>query len=115
MPVIGIPFQRVGIDLIGPITPALTSGCRFILTVVDYATRYPETVALRGISTQEVAEALCKIYSRVSVLSQILNNQGTQFMSDIMKEVSRLLLIKHLTSAPTILSPMDSFSVLMVR
>ena len=100
MPVIGIPFQRVGIDLIGPITPASTSGCRFILTVVDYATRYPEAVALRGISTQEVAEALCKIYSRVGVPSQILSDQGTQFMSDIMKEVSRLLSIEHLTSAP---------------
>jgi len=100
MPVIGIPFQRVGIDLVGPITPASTSGCRFILTVVDYATRYPEAVALRGISTQEVAEALCKIYSRVGVPSQIISDQGTQFMSDVMKEVSRLLSIEHVTSTP---------------
>jgi len=60
---ISVPFQKVGIDLIGPITPASSSGCRFVLTLVDYATMYPEAVALRGISTQEVAEALCKIFS----------------------------------------------------
>ena len=59
MPIIGVPFQRVGIDLVGPITPASSSGKRFILTVIDYATRYPEAVALSGISTEEVAEALC--------------------------------------------------------
>ena len=100
MPIIGIPFQRVGIDLIGPITPASSSGCRFVLTVVDYATRYPEAVALKGISTQEVAEALCKIFSRVGVPSQIVSDQGTQFVSDVMKEVYRLLSIQHLTSTP---------------
>ena len=100
MPIIGIPFQRVGIDLIGPITPASSSGCRFVLTVVDYATRYPEAVALKRISTQEVAEALCKIFSRVGVPSQIVSDQGTQFVSDVMKEVYRLLSIQHLTSTP---------------
>ena len=81
IPIIGVPFQRVGIDLIGPISPASSSGCQFILTVVNYATRYPEAVTLKGITTQEVAEALCKIFSRVGIPSQTVSDQGSQFVS----------------------------------
>jgi len=95
-----VPFQRVGIDLVGPITPPSTSGNRFILCVVDYATRYPEAVALPGVSTEQVAEALCRIFSRVGVPRQILSDQGSQFVSEVMKEVYRLLSIQHITSTP---------------
>ena len=87
-------------DIIGPIEPMSTKRNRFILTVVDYATRYPEAVALPSVDTQHVAEALLKIYSRVGVPSEILSDQGVQFMSNLMNEVSRLLSVKHLTSSP---------------
>jgi len=100
MPIIGVPFQRIGVDLVGPITPASSSGKRYILTVVDYATRYPEAVALSGISTEDVAEALCTVYSRVGVPTHVVHDQGSQFMSDVMAEVSRLLSIRNLVSTP---------------
>ena len=93
-------FQRVGIDLIGLITPSSSSGNRFILCVIDYATRYPEAVALPGVSTEQVAEALCRIFSRVGVPRQILSDQGSQFVSEVMQEVYRLLSIQHITSTP---------------
>ena len=41
-PLIEQPFKRVAIDLAGPIAPASDKGHRYILTLVDYATRYPE-------------------------------------------------------------------------
>jgi len=71
-----------------------------VLTLVDYATRYPEAVALRGISTQEVAEALCKIFSRVGIPSQVVSDKGTQFVSEVMQEVYHLLSIEHLWTTP---------------
>lgn len=49
MPFIEVPFKRVAVDLVGPIQPATSKGNRYILTVVDFATRYPEAVALKGI------------------------------------------------------------------
>ena len=58
MPLIDTPFQRVAIDLVGPITPATKSGNRYILTMVDSATRYPEAIALPKIETERIAEAL---------------------------------------------------------
>ena len=76
------------------------AGHRYILTLVDYATRYPETVPPKKISTEAVTKALLDIYSRVDIPEEILTDQGTQFMSECMKEVSRLLSIKGLTSMP---------------
>jgi len=45
IPVIEISFKRVAVNLIGDMFPASSRGYRYILTVVDYATRYPEAVA----------------------------------------------------------------------
>ena len=67
MPRIDVPFKRIATDLIGPLKPVTYSKNRFILTVVDYATRYPEAIPLVSIDTETVAEALVSIFSRVGV------------------------------------------------
>ena len=100
MPVIDTPFSRVAIDLIGPIHPPSDNGNRFILTVVDYATRYPEAKPLQKIDTETVAEALVDIYSRVGIPREVLTDQGKQCTSDLMKEVGGLLSVKQLTTTP---------------
>jgi hypothetical protein len=87
-------------DPVGPIKPAAESGNRYILTIVDYATRYPEAVALKTIDSVTVAEALLGVWSRVGVPDKILTDQGTQFVSQVMEEVNKLLSIKHLTTTP---------------
>ena len=94
MIIVGIPFERVTVDLIGPITPASDRGHRYILIIVDYATRYPEAVALKKISTEVIAEALVGVFSRVGILKEILSDCGTQFTSDLRREVGRLLSLK---------------------
>ena len=100
IPVVDAPFIRVAVDLIGPIEPASEAGHRYILTLVDYATRYPEAVPLKRIDTETVAEAVVDIYSRLGVPEEILSDQGTQFISDWMKEVCRLLGVTQSTTTP---------------
>ena len=100
MPIIDTHFSRVAIDIVDPISPPSDKGNRFILTVVDYATRYPEAMALRTIDTENVAEALIEIYNRVGIPREVLTDQGKQFTSDLMKEVGSLLSIKQLTTTP---------------
>jgi len=87
MPIIDVPFKRVAVDLVGPFHLLSEKGHRYILTLVDYATRYPEAIPLKSISTEAVAEALVDIYSCFS-------------LSECMKEVSRLLRIRQLTTTP---------------
>ena len=100
VPLIEEPFKRVAMDIVGPITPASERGNRFILTVMDYATRYPEATPLKNIDTETVAEALVAIYSRVGVPAEVLSDRGTQFTSDLMREVGRILSIKQLVCSP---------------
>ena len=100
MPLIDMPFRRVAVDLVGPISPPSEKGHQYILALVDYATRYPEAVPLKNIETETVAEALMDMYSRLGIPEEVLSDLGTQFVSKCMDEVSRLLSIKRLTTTP---------------
>ena len=100
MPIIDVPFHRVAVDLIGPITPVSNNGNRYILTIVDFATKYPEAVALPRIETERVAEALLDVFSRVGFPTKIVSDKGSQFTSNLMKEVCRLISLKQLFTTP---------------
>ncbi|XP_053388947.1 uncharacterized protein LOC123538510 [Mercenaria mercenaria] len=98
--IIDEPFHRVAVDLIGPIILASESGNRYILTIVDYATRYPEAIALSRIDTERVAEVMLVVFSRVGFPSEVLSARGSQFTSDLMDRVSRLISKKQLFTTP---------------
>ncbi|XP_037790572.1 uncharacterized protein LOC119585923 [Penaeus monodon] len=100
VPLIQEPFQRVAVDIVGPIEPRANDGSRYILTIVDYATRYPEAIALKNIDTCTVAEALLSVFSRVGIPKEVMSDRGSQFTSDMMKEFNRLLCIRSLTTTP---------------
>ena len=51
---------------------------------------------MKSITTIEVAEALFNTYTRVGFPSEVLSDLGTQFVSDLMKEVSRLMSVKQI-------------------
>ena len=85
MPLIDMPFRRVAVDLVGPISPPSEEGHRYILSLVDYATRYPEAVPFKNIETETVAEALLDMYSRLGISEEVLSDLGTQFVSKCMK------------------------------
>ena len=78
------PFKRVAVDLVGPISPPSENGHQYILTLVDYATRYPEAIALKRIDTPIVAETLVDMFSRLGIPEEILSDLGTQFVSECM-------------------------------
>ncbi len=98
LPLMQVPFERIGMDLIGPLEWS-ARGHRFALVLVDYATRYPEAVALRNISTKSVAEALFSMISRVGIPKEILTDQGTAFMSRTIHELYELLGIKSVRTS----------------
>jgi len=104
MPSIDRPFERAAIDLVGPVAPITERGNRRILSMVDYATRYPVTMALKTIEAETVAEALVTMFSCVGVPEEAFSDQGSQFTSKIMQEVGRLLSIRQLHT--TVYNPM---------
>ena len=53
MPLTGKHFQRIAMDVVGPL-PKSRSANRFILTISDYATRYPEAGPLPSTEAERV-------------------------------------------------------------
>ena len=100
MPVITEPFSRVAIDLVGPLSPPSSDGHRYILTLIDFATGFPEAVPLKDIDSISVSEALLSIFSRVGIPREILSDRGTQFTSHLMAELHKLLGVKPIFTTP---------------
>lgn len=59
------PFRATCLDIVGPIDPRSSRGHRYILTIVDMATRFPEAIPLRDITTEEVSDKLFEFYCRM--------------------------------------------------
>jgi len=100
MPIIDTPFDRVAVDLFGPIFPPTERDSKYIITMIDYATRYPDAVPLKDIQAETVAEALVNMFARVGVPKEILSDHGSQLLSAVMKEMCRLLYLKQLVTTP---------------
>ncbi|XP_052713999.1 uncharacterized protein LOC128187632 [Crassostrea angulata] len=66
----------------------------------DYATKYPIAVALKNQEAETVAEALMGIFADVGFPNEILTDQGSNFMSELIKELCRLLKVSKLVSSP---------------
>ena len=97
LPLIDIPFKRVTVDIVGPIESRSEKRNRYILTMIDFAMRYPEAIALPSIEMELVAEALVEKFSRVGMPDEMLTDCGSQFTAEVIKEVSRLLSLQQLT------------------
>ncbi|XP_040195045.1 uncharacterized protein LOC120928035 [Rana temporaria] len=100
LPIIREPFSRIAVDIIGPLARPSATGKKYILTVVDYATRYPEAIPLSNIQADTVADALLRVFTRVGFPQEILSDQGTQFTAELTQQLWRLCGIKPLQSAP---------------
>ena len=100
LPLIDTPFKRVSVQLVGPIEPRSDKKSRYILTMIDYATRYPEAVALPSVETERVAEELIAMFGRVRIPSEMLIEHESRVTIEAMNEVSRLLSLQQLRTIP---------------
>ena len=81
LPLVGEPFTEIAIDIIGPLPPCKDTGNRFILTILDLCTHYPEAIPLQHHTAKDVAQALVGVFSRFGFARQILSDNGSDFMS----------------------------------
>ena len=100
MPIIGVPFERISMDIVGPVTPMSEGGHRYILTVIDWATGFPEAIPLKTIDSIAVAEALLTVFARVGIPAEIFSDQGSNFTSKLMGDLHNLLGVKPIFSSP---------------
>ena len=92
LPIIQEPFERITMDIVGPLTRS-RKGNRFILVICDYATRFPEAIPLRSTDADTIAEELITVFSQYGIPEEILSDQGSNFMLQLLKEMYRLMKI----------------------
>jgi transposase InsO family protein len=85
LPIIGEPFKRIAIDVVGPLPICSKSKNRFILSIIDMATHYPEAVALTNHTAEQVAQTLASHFSKFGFPEEILSDQGPEFVSALLQ------------------------------
>ena len=99
LPRVNNPFDRVAIDFVGPL-PTTAKGNRYILVLVDYATRWPEAFATKDMLATTVAEILVKeILCRHGAPVELLSDQGRDFLANVVKEVCVFTKTKKIQTA----------------
>jgi transposase InsO family protein len=94
------PMECWAMDFVGPL-PVTTRGNKYILTMIDSFTRWTEAIALPDQSASGVAQAIVsQIVSIHGVPHKILTDQGRNFESNLVNEVTKLLGINKVRTTP---------------
>ena len=95
------PFQVIGIDFLGPITPRSPSGNAYVMVITCYFSKWAEAIALPNQTALTTVEALHKsIIQRHGPPKVIITDRGTNFTSDLFETYCKKFSIKHrLTTA----------------
>ena len=99
LPTVDEPWKRIAIDIVGPLQRT-KKGHKYLLTVMDFATRFPEAIALKRIDAPTICEELLQIFSRYGLPKELLSDRGTNFTAKLTEELLKKLNIKHLKASP---------------
>ena len=79
-------FREIAIDIVDEL-PRTTTGYKYILTIVDFATRYSETIPLRNTSSKTIADVVVQYFCRVGIPVEMVSDQGSNFKSCLMAQL----------------------------
>lgn len=94
------PMEKLYLDIVGPLPETRIDQYKFILTLQDDLTKYSQAYPMQSCSAQETAQRLVHFISHVGIPRTIVTDQGTNFCSDMFKQLARLFGIKHIFASP---------------
>lgn len=84
-------FETIAVDLVGPL-PETETGLRWILTVEDTASKWIEIFPLKEATASNCAYTLInEIFLRYGTPRKMISDNGVQFISDVMQQVTHTL------------------------
>lgn len=94
------PFERVALDIVGPL-PISHDNNKYILTFQDDLTKFSEAIAVPNAEANTIARMLIeRIVCRFGIPDSILTDQGSNFLSNLFKEVCKILKTRKLQTTP---------------
>ena len=67
---------------------------------MDYATKWPEAFALRNVTAKIIVNCLIEVTARIGVPQELLTDNGSNFMSKVMKKYCSMTGIKQIRTSP---------------
>ena len=99
-PDIEMPFERVHIDLIGPMGHS-ERNYKYCMVVIDVLTRFLIAEPLKTKEATEVARIFVdRVICNHGVPKVLVSDQGKEFTNKILKGIAELLRMKHVTTTP---------------
>jgi transposase InsO family protein len=96
---VGAMMEKVAMDILGPL-PTTDKGNRYVLVIADVFTKYTEAVALPDQEAKTVATAFVDTFvTRMGTPMTILSDQGTNFESELFKDMCSILGIKKISTS----------------
>ena len=88
------PWERLHIDFAGPFM-----GHMFFV-VVDAHSKWPEVIVMDSTTSEKTVDVLRELFSRYGVPTQIVSDNGPQFVSQEFEHFLKMNGVKHIKSAP---------------
>jgi len=96
----GGPWERLGVDITGP-HPKSSRGHIYILTVIDYFTKWADAFPIRNQEASTVAKVLVeRVFAYFGTPLQILTDQGSNFQSELFVELLKRLEVDQVKTSP---------------
>lgn len=90
------PFEKVYMDLVGPISPMGSKGNFYVFTCNCDLTKYAIAVPMKDCSALTTAKAFVHgVILKYGFPKEIVSDNGSNFVTELLKEVTKLLRVKH--------------------
>ena len=98
VPVRGI-YVKVGLDLIGPLQPTTARGNRYIITSMDYGSKWAEARAVPNKESQTVADFFWEdVICRHGTVAEVVTDQGRELQGEFQALIDSCYIDYRLTS-----------------
>jgi transposase InsO family protein len=92
------PFQRIYVDTVGPINVGtVKKNFKYILVIIDAFSRYVRLYPTMSTTGKEATDAFLDWISLFGTPAEVVSDNGTQFVNDLISQFSLLSQIEHLT------------------